>query len=215
MSGLLTRDCERQSTKTSRNLSLGLYRRGLLGQPTQIVKTSLGQGDLANFTVDNIAETLRNHGYGDTLGEKGQEALDNHFDARQGNAEAIQDHVNGEDMMSLSLQTSSKIALDEKIRAKWFPAHQPYQSKRSQVSKSSPKEALECLLRRRQFNRQSIRDGEKKFAMSAVNRKIRPMTRQVVLVITFTPSLTVRSPRQRQSWKVSTNTTWCSRLMTS
>ena len=163
---------------------MGLYRRGLLGQPKQIVKTSLGQGDLANFTVDNIAETLRNHGYGDTLGEKGQEALDNHFDARQGKAEAIQDHVNGEDMMSLSLQNSSKITLDEKIRAKWLPAHQ---SKRSQVSKSSPKDALECLLRRRQFNRQSFRDGEKKFAMSAVNRKIRPMKRQVVLVITFTP----------------------------
>ena len=121
------------------------------------------------------------------LERRGQEALDNHFDARQGKAEAIQDHVNGEDMMSLSLQNSSNIALDEKIRAKWFPAHQPYQCKRSQVSKSSPKDALECLLRRRQFNRQSFRDGEKKFAMSAVNRKIRPMKRQVVLVITFTP----------------------------
>ena len=47
--------------------------------------------------------------------------------------------------MSLSLQNSSKIAFDEKIRAKWLPAHQPYQSKRSQVSKSSPKEALDCL----------------------------------------------------------------------
>ena len=132
-------------------------------------------------------------------------ALDNNFDVRQGKAEAIQDYVNGEDMMSLSLQNSSKIALDEKIRAKWLPAHQPYQSMRSQVSKSSPKEALDCLLRRRQFNRQSFRDGEKKFAMTAVNRKTRPITRQVVLVITFTSSLTVRSPRQRQSWKVSTN----------
>ena len=57
-------------------------------------------------------------------------ALDNHFDVRQGKAEAIQDHVNGEDMMSLSLQNSSKIALDEKIRAKWVPAHQPYQRDR-------------------------------------------------------------------------------------
>ena len=47
------------------------YSRGLLGQPQQIIKTLLGQGDLAHFTVDDIIETLRNHGYGDTLEEKG------------------------------------------------------------------------------------------------------------------------------------------------
>ena len=40
------------------------YRRGLLGQPKQIIKTLLGQGDLANFTEDNIIETLRNNGNG-------------------------------------------------------------------------------------------------------------------------------------------------------
>ena len=37
----------------------------------------LGQGDLADFTVDNIITTLRNSGYGNTPEEKCQEALDN------------------------------------------------------------------------------------------------------------------------------------------
>ena len=78
-----------------------LHRRGLLGQPKQIIKTLLRQGDLANFTVDNISVTLRNNGDGDTLEEKGQEALDNFFDMRQGEAEAIQDYINREEMMSL------------------------------------------------------------------------------------------------------------------
>ena len=65
LSGLMTRDCGRQSTKNKSKpfLEPRLYRRGLRGQPNQIIKTFLGQGDLANFTVDNIAETLRNHGY--------------------------------------------------------------------------------------------------------------------------------------------------------
>ena len=90
--------------ETRRRLGPSLNRRGLLGQPKQIVKTLLGQGDLANFTVEKTSSTtLRNNGYGDTLEEKGQEALDNYFDVRQGKAEAIQDYVNREEIMSLSL----------------------------------------------------------------------------------------------------------------
>ena len=42
----------------------------------------LWQGDLADFTVDNIITTLRNTGYGNTPEEKGQEALDYYFEMR-------------------------------------------------------------------------------------------------------------------------------------
>ena len=71
-----------------------------------------------NFTVDNNIETLRNNGYDNTLEEKGQEALENHFDMRQG--KAIQDYINREELMSLSLQRSTRVALDEKIRVHWL-----------------------------------------------------------------------------------------------
>ena len=56
-----------------------LHRRGLLllGKLKQNIKTLLGQGDRANFTVENIIETLRLNGYRDTVEEKCQEALDN------------------------------------------------------------------------------------------------------------------------------------------
>ena len=83
-----------------------LHRRGLLGQPKETIKTLLGQGDLAGFTVENNIETFRNNGYGDTLEDKDQEALDNYFDMRQGEAEAIQDYINREHIMSPPLQNS-------------------------------------------------------------------------------------------------------------
>ena len=67
-----------------------------------------------NFTVDNIIETLRYDGYGNTPEEKGQWALDNYFDVRQDKAEAIQEYINREEMMS-PLQNAKKIALDEKM----------------------------------------------------------------------------------------------------
>ena len=69
--------------ETKPRLGPRLNKGGLLGQPKQIIKTLLDQGDLVNFSVDNIIDTLRNNGYGDTLAEKGQEALDNYFDMRQ------------------------------------------------------------------------------------------------------------------------------------
>ena len=59
--------------ETTPRLGPRLNGRGLLGQPKQIIKTLLGQGDPANFTVDNI----RNNGYGDTLEKNGQEVLAN------------------------------------------------------------------------------------------------------------------------------------------
>ena len=79
--------------ETKPRLGPRLYRRGILGQPKQIIKTLLGKGDQANFTVDNIIETLRNNGSRDTLEENCQEALDNYFAMRQSKAEAIQDYV--------------------------------------------------------------------------------------------------------------------------
>ena len=113
-------------------------------QPNQTIKTLLGQGDPANFTVQNTIETLRNGGYGDTLDEKSQEVLDKHLGTRQGKAEAIRDHVNREEMMSLSLQNSTRIALDQRMLV--ISTHQHHQSKSSQVSESSPKGAPDCPL---------------------------------------------------------------------
>ena len=55
-----------------------------------------------NLTVEDISKTLKENDY--TPGEKGQEALDNDFDMRQGKGEAIQDFINREEMMSVSLQ---------------------------------------------------------------------------------------------------------------
>ena len=51
--------------------------------------------------------------------------------------------------------------------------------------------------------------------MTAVHRKTEPVTLKAVLMITFPPSLTVRRLGHRQIWKVLTNTTWCTRPMTS
>ena len=79
----------------------------------------LGQRDLATFTVDSIIETLRHDGYRDTLEEKVQEALDNYFDTRHGTAEGNQDYIH-DDMMSRSLQNSTKIERDEKMRGYWL-----------------------------------------------------------------------------------------------
>ena len=68
-----------------------LYRRGLHGQPKIIVKTKLGTQDVAQFTVDNIIQCLKDNGYGELPEELGQVALDNYFDMRQGKAGSILD----------------------------------------------------------------------------------------------------------------------------
>ena len=71
-----------------------LYRRGLHGQPKIIVKTKLGTQDVAQCTVDNIIQCLKENGYGELPEELGQEALDNYFDMRQGKAESsILDYI--------------------------------------------------------------------------------------------------------------------------
>ena len=51
---------------------------------------------------------------------KGHEPLGNFFDMRQCKVEAIQDHINREEMMSLPLQNSTMIALDEKMHGYWL-----------------------------------------------------------------------------------------------
>ena len=65
----------------------------LHGQPKTIVKTKLGTQDVAQFTVDNIIQRLKDNGYGELPEELGQEALDNYFDMRQGKAGHIQDYI--------------------------------------------------------------------------------------------------------------------------
>ena len=102
-----------------------------------------------------MIETTRNNGYGDTLEEKGQEALDNYFDMRQ--AEAVQDCINLEEMVSLSLRNSTKTALDEKLLGYW-------QIRTSALSESSltgspelsaAKRAIQAIVSRR---REAARD---------------------------------------------------------
>ena len=98
-----------------------LYRRGLHGQPKIIVKTKLGTQDVAQFTVDNIIQCLKDNGYGELPEELGQEALDSHFDMRQGKAESIQDYIFREEILTVAWQKDTAIDLDEKIRGYWLP----------------------------------------------------------------------------------------------
>ena len=102
--------------------SLGprLYRRGLHGQPKIIVKTKLGTQDVAQYTMDNIIKCLKDNGYGELPEELGQEALDNYFDMRQGQAESIQDYIFREEILTVALQKDTAIDLDEKIRGYWL-----------------------------------------------------------------------------------------------
>ena len=97
-----------------------LYRRGLHGQPKIIVKTKLGTQDVAQFTVDNIIQCLKDNGYGELPEELGQEALDNYFDMRQGKAESIQDYIFREEILTVALKKDTAIDLDEKIRGYWL-----------------------------------------------------------------------------------------------
>ena len=97
-----------------------LYRRGLHGQPKTIVKTKLGTQDVAQFTVDNIIQCLKDNGYGELLEELGQEALDNYFDMRQGKAESILDYIFREEILTVALKKDTAIDLDEKIRGYWL-----------------------------------------------------------------------------------------------
>ena len=97
-----------------------LYRRGLHGQPKIIVKTKLGTQDVAQFTVDNIIQCLKDNGYGELPEELGQEALDNYFDMRQGKAESILDYIFREEILTVALKKDTAIDLDEKIRGYWL-----------------------------------------------------------------------------------------------
>ena len=102
--------------ETTPRLGPRLNGRGLPGQPKQIIKTLLGQGDPANFTVDNI----RNNGYGTLLKRTVKRCWKTHFDMGQGKADAIQENTSRKEMKSLPLQNSTRIALDEKMRDYWL-----------------------------------------------------------------------------------------------
>ena len=91
---------------------LGPRRRGLHGQPKIIVKMKLRTQDVAQFTVDNIIQCLKDNGDGELPEELGQEALDNYFDMRQGKAESIQDYIFREEILTVALQKDTAIDLD-------------------------------------------------------------------------------------------------------
>ena len=97
-----------------------LYRRALHGRPKTIVKTKLGTQDVAQFTVDNIFQCIKDNGYGGLLEELGQEALENFFDMRQGKAESILDYMFREEVLTVALKIDTAIDLDEKIRGYWL-----------------------------------------------------------------------------------------------
>ena len=71
------------------------------GQPKTIVKTKLGT-HVAQFTVDNIIQCLKDNGYGELPEELGQEALDNYFDMRQGKAESVLDYIFREEILTVA-----------------------------------------------------------------------------------------------------------------
>ena len=79
----------------------------------------LGTQDVAQFTVDNIIQCLKDNSYGELLEELGQEALDNCFDMRQGKAESIQDYIFREEIPTVALKKDTAVDLDEKIRGYW------------------------------------------------------------------------------------------------
>ena len=97
-----------------------LYRRSLHGQPKTIVKTKLGTQDVAQFTMDNIIQCLKDNGYGELPEEVGQEALDNYFDRRQNKAKTILDYIFREEILTVALKKDTAIDLDEKIRGYWL-----------------------------------------------------------------------------------------------
>ena len=100
-------------------LGPSLYRRGLHGKPKTKVKTKLGTQDVAQFTVDNIIQCLKDNGHGELPEELGQEALDNYFDMRQGKAESILDYIFCEEILTVALKKDTAVDLDEKIRGYW------------------------------------------------------------------------------------------------
>ena len=116
----------------------------------QIFETWLGQGDLASFIVGNIIETLRNDGNGDTFAEKDQEALDN------------------------SIRDKAKLRRSTRREDEW-PLAYPHISLvgaryRRYPNRHRRKPWTVCREKGR-TSRQSFRDRERKFAMTAVNRK--------------------------------------------
>ena len=84
------------------------------------MKTKLGTQDVAQLTVDNIIQCLKDNGYGELPEELGQEALDNYFDMRQGEAESILDYIFREEILTVVLQKDTAIDRDEKIRGYWL-----------------------------------------------------------------------------------------------
>ena len=194
LSGLLTWDTGRQSTRMRRNLALG---HASTGEDSLEIRNTLSRRCLVRETWRTSLWTTSSRRsekcYGDTFEEQDQQALDNHFDMRQGRAEAFQAYINREEMMSLSVQNSTKIALDDKMRGYWLIRTSAFSEQEMSTGLSAGKRAIQQTIVSRQ--------RERKFTMTVVDGETVPVTRQAVLVISFTPSPTVRNPSQRQIWE--------------
>ena len=84
------------------------------------MKTKLGTQDVSQFTVDNIIQCLKDKGYGELSEELEQEALDNHFDMRQGKAESMLNYIFREEILTVAVKEDTAIDLDDKIRGYWL-----------------------------------------------------------------------------------------------
>ena len=91
--------------------------------------------------------------------ELGQEALDNYFDMRQGEAESIQDYIFREENLTVALKKDTAVDLDQKIRGYWLMTSR---SEKFQESRSS--------LRGRQSSRMSRRPSPRRLLQRSVRR---------------------------------------------
>ena len=110
--------------------------------------------------------------------------------------------------MSLSLQNSPR-----RCAVAGSSAHQPRQSRRSQVSESSPRDARDCLSAERRAVQQTL-VARRREDVRDDHREQGDRARDKAVVRTFTPSLVVRSLSQRQIRKVSTNRTCSTQRVT-
>ena len=161
---------EAEHKETKPRLRPRLYRRGLLGLPKQIIKTLLGKGDPANF------RRSENNGCEDTLGEQGQEALDNDFDVRQGKSEPNQDHINREEMSHCHFRTRRRShATRGRCVGTWLILTSALSVQEMKPSIRIVTEGCTGLSAvKKAITRQSCCDGESKFAVTVVNRKTGP-----------------------------------------
>ena len=165
-----------------------LYRRGLHGQRKTIVKTKLGTQDVAQFTVDNIIQCLKDNGYGELLEELGQEALDNYFDMRPGKAESILDYIFREQILTVALKKDTAIDLDEKIRGYWLMRTSNLTEREISLSRLSLRGRQSSRSSRRPSPRRLLQRNVRKSGMISVRQETE---RETALVDTLRPRISI------------------------